>query len=610
MNTWKPRKTLALLLLLALVVPVLVACGGGGTQPSGQATSAPAANAPTAAPAEQPTAAPAEAATAAPAEQPTAAPAEAATAMPAGGTSNNVLRIHQPTWPDTIDPQDSSVANEIAVEILNYEGLTKFDKDLKTVPAAAEKWDINADATEFTFHLRDGLKYSDGSPLRAQDFVDAIRRSLDPRGVVGNYQGTFFMIKGADAILNTAVPTDEAKVPELFNQLGATAVDDKTIKFELTQPTPYFPTLMALWVAYPAKQELVDKGGETWYEDPANQIGNGPFQVEVMDKAQNLITFKPNPNYWAGPPKLAGVEFRYIGDLAVALQAYKSDEVDIVLPDPNDVPALRADPVLSKEYIEPLGACTESYELNNTKAPFDNKKVRQAFATGFDRASYIRDALKDTSAKTLTWIPPGYPGFDKDEKRWDFNPEQAKQLLADAGFPNGQGLPEVKISYNSDNPANQARIEYIIQMYQNSLGITLVPDPTEGKTLNALRKDVETAPQFVSGGGWCADYPDPQNWLSVFWHSRSEFAQSIGYKNPEVDKLIDQADVEIDPEKRMELYDQAQKLVIDDTPYIIRSTSKGSFVVKPYVKGLDITPQDSNTYPGMTTALLNVTIEK
>jgi oligopeptide transport system substrate-binding protein len=610
MKLWKPRKTLALLLLLALVVPVLVACGGGAAQPGPAATSAPAASAPTAAPAEAPTAAPAGAATAAPAEAPTAMPAEAATAAPASTTSGGVLRIHQPTWPDTIDPQDSSVANEIAVEILNYEGLTKFDKELKTVPAAAEKWDINADATEFTFHLREGLKYSDGSPLRAQDFVDAVRRSLDPRGVVGNYQGTFFMIKGADAILNTAVPTDEAKVPELFNQLGATAVDDRTVKFELSQPTPYFPTLMALWVAYPAKQELVDKGGETWYEDAANQIGNGPFQVDVMDKAQNLITFKPNLNYWGGAPKLDGVEFRYIGDLAVALQAYKNDEIDIVLPDPNDVPSLRADPVLSKEYIEPLGACTESYELNNTKAPFDNKMVRQAFATGFDRESYIRDALKDTSAKTLTWIPPGYPGYDAEEKRWDFSPEQAKQLLADAGFPNGQGMPEVKISYNSDNPANQARIEYIIQMYQNSLGITLVPDPTEGKTLNALRKDVETAPQFVSGGGWCADYPDPQNWLSVFWHSRSEFAESIGYSNLEVDKLIDQADIEIDPEKRMELYDQAQKLVVDDTPYIIRSTSKGSFAVKPYVKGLDITPQDSNTYPGMTTALLNVTIEK
>ncbi|HEX5692249.1 MAG TPA: ABC transporter substrate-binding protein, partial [Roseiflexaceae bacterium] len=368
--------------------------------------------------------------------------------------------------------------------------------------------------------------------------------------------------------------------------------------------------LMALWVAYPAKQSLVEAGGDTWYEDPANQIGNGPFQITTMDKSQNLIELKANDNYWGGRPKLDSVQLKYIGDLSVAFQAYQNNEIDILTPDPNDVPTLRSDPVLSKEYIEPLGACTEAYELNNTKAPFDNVKVRQAFATGFDRESYIRDALKDTSAKTLTWIPPGYPGYDKSENRWDFNPESAKALLSDAGFPNGEGLPEVKISYNSDNPNNQARVEYIIQMYQNSLGVSLVPDPVEGKTLNSLRKDVETAPQLVSGGGWCADYPDPQNWLSIFWHSRAEFAKSIGYSNAEVDKLLDQADVEIDPTKRMSLYDQAQKLVVGDSPYIIRSTSKGSFAIKPYVKGIDVTPQDSNSFPGMTTTLLNVTIEK
>jgi oligopeptide transport system substrate-binding protein len=585
-------------LLLALVVPILAACGSAAQQTPPAASTAPAAEAAPTTAAAQPAPTAAEAA-------PTAE--QAAQPQPGG---EQVLRIHQPTWPDTLDPQDSSVANEIAVEILNYDGLTRFDKDLNTIPGAAEKWDINGDATEFTFHLRDGLKYSDGSPLVAQDFVDAVRRSLDPRGTIGNYQGTFFMIKGADAILNTAIPTDEAKVPELFNQLGATAIDEKTVKFELTQPTPYFPTLMALWVAYPAKQSLVEQGGDTWYEDPANQIGNGPFQITRIDKSQNLIEFKANENYWGGRPKLDKVQLKYIGDLSVAFQAYQNNEIDILTPDPNDVPTLRADPTLGKEYIEPLGACTEAYELNNTKAPFDNVKVRQAFSTGFDRASYIRDALKDTSAKTLTWIPPGYPGYDKSETRWDFNPEQAKGLLAEAGFPNGEGLPEVKISYNSDNPNNQARIEYIIQMYQSSLGVSLVPDPIEGKTLNTLRKDVETAPQLVSGGGWCADYPDPQNWLSIFWHSRAEFAKSIGYSNPEVDKLLDQADVEIDPAKRMQLYDQAQKIVVGGAPYIIRSTSKGSFAIKPYVKGIDITPQDSNTFPGMTTTLLNVTIEK
>ncbi|MBS1966865.1 MAG: peptide ABC transporter substrate-binding protein [Chloroflexi bacterium SZAS-1] len=587
-------------LLLALLVPILAACGGQTAAPAGtaeQATTAPNTAAPTTNAPEATAAAPTTPAAAAP----TAAPAAA---------SGNTLRVNLVTWPDTLDPQDASIANEIGVLTLAYEGLTRLDKDLKTVPAAAEKWAYNADATEVTFTLRDGLKYSDGSPLTAQDFVNAVRRSLDPRGVVGDYQSTLFMIKGADAILNTVVPTDEAKIPELFDKLGVTAPDAKTIKFELTQPTPYFHTLASLWVIYPAKQDLIDKGGETWYEDPANQVGNGPFKLTAIDHAQNLIELQANDNYWAGRPKLDGVKLMFIGDLAVALQAYKNNEIDIIGPDPNDVPTIKADPTLSKEYIEPLGSCTQSFELNNTKAPFDNKLVRQAFNVGLDRASFIRDALKGTSAETVTWIPPGYPGYDAEDKRLDFDAAKAKELLAQAGFANGAGLPEIKISYNSNNPATQGRVEYLIQMYEQTLGITLVPDPIEGQTLNNMRKDVKTAPQFVYGGGWCADYPDPQNWLSVFWQSSSPFAKNIGYKNADVDKLIAQADVEVDPTKRMQLYHDAQRLVIGDAPYIIRSTSKASFLVKPYIQGIESTPQDSNTYPGMTTGLLNATMAK
>jgi oligopeptide transport system substrate-binding protein len=603
MHRSNARRNLALALLLALLIPILVACGN---------QSAPAASNP-----EAPSAAPAATAPAPAGGEPATTSALEPTAAPAATnppeqqpSAGNILRANLVTWPDTLDPQDASIANEIGVLSLAYEGLTRLDKELNTVPAAAEKWEYNQDATEITFHLRDGLKYSDGSPLSAQDFVNAIARSLDPRGTVGDYQGTFFMIKGADAILNTAVPTDEAKLPELLKQLGVTAPDDKTVTFALTQPTPYFHTLASLWVAYPAKQELVEQGGDTWYEDPANQVGNGPFKITTIDQSQNLIELQANDNYWAGRPKLDTVRLMFIGDLGVALQAYKNNEIDITLPDPNDVPTIKDDPVLSKEYIDPLGSCTESFELNNTKPPFDNKLVRQAFNIGFDRDSFVRDALKGTSAKTVTWIPPGYPGYDGDDKRLDFNPDKAKQLLAEAGFPNGQGMPEVKISYNSNNPATQSRVEYLIQMYQKSLGITLALEPVEGKTLNSLRKDVNTAPMFVYGGGWCADYPDPQDWLSIFWESSSQFAQNIGYTNPEVDKLIHQADVEVDPTKRLDLYKQAQRLVIDDAPYIIRSTSKSTFLVKPYVKGLEITPQDSNTYPGMTTGLFNVTIEK
>ena len=590
------RSSFAMALLLALILPILAACGGGTPA---AAPTAPAAEAPTAAAA--PTAA--EAPTAAPeptaAAEPTAAPA---------ANAGNVLRMAESTWPDTLDPQDSSFSNEIAVLILNYEGLTRFDKDLKTVPGAAEKWEYSADAKTVTFTLRDGLKYSDGSPLTSKDYAAAIKRSLDPRGTVGDYQGTFFMIQGAEDIIGTTVPTDEGKLPDLYNKLGIATPDDKTIKFTLTQATPYFHTLAGIWVSYPAKDDLVTKGGETWWEDPANQVGNGPFQITKIDKSSNVIEYKANENYWGGKPKIDGVQYKYIDDLAVALQAYKNGEVDVMTPDPNDVPGIKADADLGKQYSEYAGACTLTVNFNLTKPPFDNQKVREAFAYGFDREAYIRDALKDTEVKTLTWIPPGYPGYDANEKRFDFDSAKGKAALAEAGFPEGKGLPEIKWSYNSNNPANQARVEYIIQMYQKSLGITIVPDPVEGTTLVNLRKSVETYPQILTGG-WCADYPDQQNWLSIYWHSRTNFAANTGYKNAEADKLMDAADIEVDPAKRADLYQQAQLLIVSDAAEIMRSNTKNTFLINSAVKGLDFTPQDSDL-PGLITGLLNVTMER
>src|SRR5262245_3834629 len=482
MKRHKQRGRLLVALLLALILPILAACGGG--QPAANApaaTPAPVANAPEAT--QAPAAAPA---TAAPAAAAPATP-EPAAAAPTTGSGQLRIATSLGTWPDTIAPQKSSFANEIAVLLLNYEGLTRFDKDLKTVPAAAESWEYNQDATQITFHLRDGLKYSDGTPLTAQDFVNAVYRTLDPHDP-GDYQTSLNMIKGAEAIINTEVPTDESKLADLNKALGVKATDDKTLVFDLIQPTPYFHTLAGIWVMFPAKQELIDKGGEQWYEDPANQIGNGPFQVASIDKASNLITFKANQNYWAGKPKLDTVEFTYIQDLSVALQAYKSNEVDIIVPDPNDVPTIKADPVLGPEYKEYAGACTRTITFNLTKPPFDNKKVREAFAYAFDREAYVRDALKDTDIPTLTWIPTGYPGHDPSEKRYSLDPAKAKQMLADAGYPEGKGLPEIKYAYNSNNPANQPRAEYVAQMYQKNLGVTVIPDPVEGTTLVNMRK--------------------------------------------------------------------------------------------------------------------------
>jgi oligopeptide transport system substrate-binding protein len=542
---------------------------------------------------------------------PAAQPAEAVVADTQAATvprndapADNIIRIALSggAWPDTLDPQKVSFTQEIAVLILNYEGLTRFDEHLKTVPAAAERWESNEGSTEWTFTLRPNLRYSDGTRLTSHDFAEAIYHSLDPRSP-GDYQKTFFMIRGATEIINTAVPTDAAKLPALKRRLGIETPNERTIRFKLTQPTPFFPTLTGLWVAYPTKGSSL-RAGELWWEDPALMVGNGPFQVARIDDTAGAIEFRANPNYWAGPPELAGVRLLYFDDAVVGLQAYRNGEIDILMPDVNDIVALKGDPQLSAELTEYAGACTIGFEFNLARPPFNNRKVREAFAYAFDRRSFIRDVLKDSGVETLTWISPGYPGHDSDEQRFAFDPAKAKQVLADAGFPDGRGLPEIKLTYASNNPYQQARNEYLAQMYHKNLGVDLVLDPVDGSVLAALQKDAQTFPQFVRGG-WCADYPDQQSWLSTFWHSRTEFSRNIGYRNISADRLMDEADGELDPAARGQLYKRAQSLIVGDVPMAIVYNPKNVFLVKPYIVGLDVTAQDV-MYPGAQVSLFKV----
>jgi oligopeptide transport system substrate-binding protein len=596
MKRFKVRNSFVLMLLAALILPILAACGG--TAQTSQPTAAPAAPAATEAPA-------APAATEAPAtEAPAPTDEPAATEAPVASGGENILRINVGTWPDDLNPQRVSFSNEIAILGLNYEGLTGLDKDLQTVPAAAESWEYSDDAQSITFTLRDNLKYSDGSPLTAQDFVNAALRWLDPRDP-GDYQGMLEMVVGAAEVLESSA--DDADLDAKLEAVGIKALDEKTIQVDLVRPTPFFHTVATMWGFFPAKQELVDAGGENWWLEAENHIGNGPFQISTIDQSNGVIEFVANQNYWQGAPKLDGVRLLFIGDANVAFQAYKNDEIDIIFPDPNDVAAIKADPVLSQEYVVYAGACTLGLEFNVSKPPFDNLKVREAFAYGFDREGFAADAMQGTVLPTLSWIPAGFPGYDAEETRFAYDPDAAKAALAEAGYPNGEGLPEVKYSYSSSNPANQGRAEYLAQMYQKSLGINLVLDPVEATTLTNLRKSAETHPNVL--GGWCADYPDPQNWLSVYFQSQQQFAANIGYANAEFDALVAQADVTVDEDERLALYMEAQKIVVGDVAHVFVYNTQNDYLIKPYVKGLDLTPQDSS-YPGQETALFNVTIER
>jgi len=521
------------------------------------------------------------------------------TATPEPVAKPKVLRINLGTYPDIIDPQKSSFVNEIAHLKLIYEGLTTLNEKLETVPGAAEKWEYNTDATELTFTLREGLKYSDGTLLNAKRFEYSILRNINPE-TAGEYAAITDEILGAEQWRYAETDEKKAAGEELTRQ-SVQALDMKgnpctdyeqadcrVLKIKLSRPAPYFHTVMSLWVTFPAKEELIAEGGENWWNSSKFQIGNGPYVLKSLEPFVRGY-FVPNQNYWGGVGKV-DIEYSYITDSAVAFQAYKNNEFDIIGLAAEDLATVKADPQLSKEaYIYP-GSCTFAVMFHQEKEPFTDPKVREAFAMALDRETWVQDVLKGLGSPTLTWIPKGFPGYQEGETRWGFDPEAAKKALAESTYGSADKLPKITATFG-DTPRNRIRWEWLVAKWKDVLGVTIELNPVEPTTFTALTKDKATAPQMYILG-WCADYPDPQNWLSVYWKTGG-FGQRIGYSNPEFDALVTEADTTVDPVKRAELYQKAQDLLVAGAPVAFMWNNVNSYLIKPWVMNVKITPQDS-----------------
>jgi oligopeptide transport system substrate-binding protein len=596
------RKLFTILSLIVIASMALAACGGGTPAPA--ATDAPAAEP------EQPAAT----------EPPVAE----------GDVRAAEIRIGAGSYPDTIDPQKSSFVHEIGHLKLVYSGLTALNEKLETVAGGADTWTFNDEATELTFHIRDGETYSDGSPLNAARYQYSILRNIDPT-TLGEYAFITDEIAGApewrtgSGCADPAACTEEegvalkaavgVKVQHddgsecVVDDSGNAYADDacRTLVISLSKPAPYFATVMSLWVTYPAKQENIEEGGDLWWTSTKFQVGNGPF---IWQEAEPFVRalFVPNPNFTNGPAVPSySVEYRYITDGAVQFEAYKNDELDVILYGGEDVPAIAADPELSAQNFQYAGSCTlllrfslqgkfTAPDGSEYDTPFKDIKVREAFQFAFDGESWARDVDAGLSLPTYTWIPPGYPGY-KAESPLGFDVERAKQALADStyGGPDALNALGLKLTI-SDSARNRARGEWIVANYKNNLGVDLILDPVDPTTFTALTKDPSTFP-LMARQGWCADYPHQQNWLSVYWKSTSDFAADQGYSNPEFDALIDKADATVDTAEAAKLYEQAQDLLLADIPSVFAYNSSNPYLVKPWVTGFITTPQD-NTFPG------------
>lgn len=513
--------------------------------------------------------------------------------------------------PETIDPQRVDATEQIKVVLMVYEGLLKPDPTtLRPAPAAADLPTVSADGRTYTFKVRPGQTYSDGAPLTARDFAYGLSRLCDPQ-IGATYGPVAFVIAGCGewAGLDPAKETPQrlqAARDALFER-GLRVKGDHELEISLTRPAAYLPSFFALWVSAPVRERDVLRGGETWWTDPALYVGNGPFVLSERVTDERLV-FVPNTKARV-PPKLARwTILLYPKELSAAewqargVEAYRRDEADIVWLGPFNLPLVEQDEALKAQVTEVSRACTSFVRFATSLPPFDDPKVRLALAKSVDREAFARvEGLRSRPATSL--IPPGIPGHDASDQAQRFDPEAARRLLAASAYSAGR-FPATPWPYL--RPGVKATNEWLAAQWKEHLGIEIVPELVPLGTHNELSRRAETYPRLVRAG-WCADYPDQQNWLSTLFHSKSSLgsfgicpASTVGcptsYSSRTFDGLVEQADALTDQARRDALYLQASRLLSADAPAIWLGYSTEFFLKKSWVRGLNLSAIDDGGY--------------
>jgi oligopeptide transport system substrate-binding protein len=520
-------------------------------------------------------------------------PAPAQPTAQASGTQEITINALQGE-PDNLDPNRSSFAPEAAVIRQVFEPLLIFDKDLKPAPGAASSYEVSSDGKTYTFHLRAGAKWSDGQPVTAKDFVYSFKRLFNP-STASDYS-SFFTAAGVVGA------TDYNSGKGSADGVGIVAKDDNTLEIKLENPSGYFPDLVALWVVAPLRQDVIEKAGDGWAQDPSTYIGNGPFKMTEWVH-QDHVTLVPNPNYVGTRPTLQKVTYLMVTSGEADYAAYRNNERDwTVVPDA-DVQAVRSDAQLSKEIVEYTELTTWWLVMNNARAPLDNVMVRKALSMAIDRNALIRDVAAGVGKPATSMIPPGMPGFQPDlGKEIGFDATAAKDVLKQAGFADPAQFPELHFRY-ATTTGNQSRAEFIQAQLKQNLGVNIVLDSMESKAFQAAYKNKDFD---LSWSGWGADYPDPQNWMaSLFGCGASN--NKYNYCDQQFDQASAKGDNGTELNTRLVAYAQAQQLLVQDLPVAPLFYRGRMVLVKPWVQNLVITPKDD--YPGVS-FLTQVSIAK
>lgn len=534
------KRVLALLLVSLLVVSLFAGCQPKATEP---------------------------AETAAP-EETTAAPVEA---------TPKVLKWNIGSDPKTIDPTLTGASDGGNVVHNTFEGLVR-EKSGVVYPGIAESWEVSEDGLTYTFKLRES-KWSDGSPLTANDFVYSWKRGMDPK-TASEYAWIWEYTNVVGAF--------EATSGGSLDAVGVKAIDDLTLEVKLSVPTEYFVSLMSFYHFKPVKQSSVEALADgAWAKDPALAVANGPFMLTKYEIGKGL-TLTKNPNYWdAANVKLEAIEANFIDEASTAYQAYQAGELQFIPQVPTaEVPRLIAeDPEF---HIFPLLG-TYYYNFNLKKDLFKDERVRRAMALAIDR-ELIVETLGAGQIPAVSFVPPGF----KDADGKDFNEvagdlglatdlskvEEAKKLMADAGYPEGKGFPEFTILYNTSE-GHKLVAELVQEMFKTNLGISVKLENQEW----AVFQDTRKAGNYeMARGGWLTDYMDPSGLLSIF--TTGNAYNDPKYANPEYDALLSTSAKARGKEHFDALYN-AQALLMKDLPVIPVYHYTESMLVKENFVGWD-----------------------
>ena len=488
--------------------------------------------------------------------------------------------------PDGIDPNVTNNSFAVPFLVNCFEGLVTYDEKGEVVAGNAESWESNDDLTVYTFHLRDGLKWSDGSDLTANDYVYSALRVLTP-ATAGQYVNMIsdYVVNAEEFYNGTANAED----------VGIKAVDDKTLEFTLKSPCPYFVDLVSMWVYFPVQEAAIEANGDKWTNQADTYICNGPFKITEMKMGESVVLEK-NENYWdAANVTLEKLTYRYILDTSTALTAYENGEVDGVRTIPaSDVARLQAD---NAGVVTAPSYGTVYYNINCSVAPYDNPLVRKALCLAIDRDSLINNVAQLDAQPAYSFLAPGYvvDGKDVTEGRSDFelsskaDPEAAKAALAEAGYPDGKDFPTVKLTFYSDDNVKKIA-EAIKEMWEQNLGITVEVSSADW----AVYYDaVQSGNYEVGAMGWSADYVNPMSFLPLLY--TDDVTNNAFYSNPDYDAIVDQIKVEKDPAKFAELVKQADELVSATYPVVPLYYKSNNYLLKDYVQGVYMT-SSSNLY--------------